>query len=175
MNQLKTYFNLKDKKRTNHPNKVVVHHTGGINNNPSADTSHHTAKMVENYHLSLGWEGIGYHWFIERDGTEWQGRPEHRHGAHTIGQNKKSIGICLAGNFDVTKPTEAQEMALTARLNKIVAKTGIKTIEPHRKYAKKTCYGSKLSDTWASDLIINPLAEYTIKELIDEILRRIRR
>jgi len=27
-------------------------------------------------------------------------------------------------------------------------------IYPHRKFAKKTCYGNRLSDTWASELMV---------------------
>jgi hypothetical protein len=44
---------------------------------------------------------IGYHWFIRRDGTAEEGRPEIEQGAHVIGQTVGKIGICWgrAGNW----------------------------------------------------------------------------
>ena len=52
----------------NIPEYIIVHHTGGTDDNPLADTSHHTFEIVDAYHKSLGWDGIGYNWFIEKDG-----------------------------------------------------------------------------------------------------------
>src|SRR3990167_536089 len=120
MNETNTYFRLKNKPQDNFPIKIFVHHTGGTSNpkNDLADTSHHTAQIVEAGHIKQGWEGLSYHEFIEKDGDVWLGRPETYHGAHIKEDNwnKKSIAICLAGNFDVTLPTEAQKKSLTERL-----------------------------------------------------------
>ena len=41
-------------------------------------------------HLNFGWDGIGYHKIIRRDGTLENGRPEFWVGAHTYGLNEKS-------------------------------------------------------------------------------------
>src|SRR3990172_1199583 len=109
LNETNTYKKLKNKPQDNFPVRVFVHHTGGTKNDPLADTSHHTAVIVEAGHINTnGWEGLGYQEFIEKDGKVWLGRPATYHGAHVKenGWNKKSIGICLAGNFDVTLPTE---------------------------------------------------------------------
>jgi hypothetical protein len=77
------------------------------------------------------------------------------HGAHTKGHNTTSIGVCLAGNFDATLPTKAQEKALTGLLKEIMERWDIQYSEiyPHRKFANKTCYGNKLDDQWASMLV----------------------
>jgi len=153
MNQTKTYLKLKDKARTNYPTMIIVHHSGGTDKYPLMDTSNHTAAMMEEWHLSNGWEGLGYHYVIHKDGEIWLGRPEHYHGSHCVGHNSDSIGICLAGNFDLTLPTQAQIDSLIKILKSIKERYNIKEIVPHRKFSNKTCYGKNLSDTWASDLI----------------------
>lgn len=139
----------------NKPEFIIVHHTGGTDANPLADTSHHTFKIVDDYHKSLGWGGIGYHYFIELDGKITQGRKDTEEGAHTIGYNKKSIGICLAGNFDTTLPSPAQITALTALLKEKMVQYSIQSekILPHRHFASKTCYGRRLADNWARNLV----------------------
>jgi len=139
----------------NTPTKIIVHHTGGTDAYPLMDTSHHTIDDVRAWHLSKGWDDIGYHWFINKAGDVDMGRPEDMHGAHCVGQNTKSIGICLAGNFDATLPTPAQEDALKELLGEIMERWNIPYAEiyPHRKFANKTCHGTKLNDNWASMLM----------------------
>ena len=143
----------------NTPDKIIVHHTGGTDTNPLADTSHHTFEMVDTLHRSFGWGGCGYHYFIEKDGRIRQGRDDKEEGAHTKGQNKTSIGICLAGNFDATLPTPEQIASLKTLLKQKVNNHLInpENIFPHRHFATKTCYGNKLSDSWARDLIKEPV------------------
>lgn len=138
----------------NIPAWLIIHHTGGTDANPLADTSHHTFKTVQQYHISKGWEDIGYHFYIEKDGTLMLGRAENYHGAHTLGYNTKSLGICLAGNFDFSRPTEAQEKTLKILLQDLCAKYLIprENIVPHRRFAEKSCYGVNLTDDWAAKL-----------------------
>lgn len=172
--QTATYLKFKDKPQDNFPQFLVVHHTGGEN---GVDTSNQTAQIVEEYHLSLGWEGIGYQFYIEKDGDVWAGRPETYHGAHVkeLGMNKKSIGICLAGNFDVTLPSQVQITSLTQLLKDMVAKYNIPAMNifPHRKYALnpngtpyKSCFGWKLGDNWARDLVATVTPPVVDKEQI---------
>ena len=169
----------------NKPIYLIVHHSGGTDANPLADTSNHTFEIINEYHKqkwnfksSLGYY-IGYHYFIDKNGNVTQGRADTDEGAHTKGYNAKSIGICLAGNFDATLPTPAQIEALKALLLRLSNKYGItnENIVPHRKFANKTCYGRKLSDDWARNLVavaaVNELAQFTTVELINELKRRI--
>lgn len=155
----------------NKPEWLIIHHTGGTSTEPLADTSHHTLEIVNKYHKSLGWEMIGYHYFIEKGGALRKGRPEHYHGAHTLGYNRKSIGICLAGNFDLTLPTEEQITTLTGLLTALKKAYSIpsENIVPHRKFAKKTCYGSKLADNWAEELVKPKFTKEDIIKRIDEL------
>lgn len=41
-----------------------------------------------------------FRFLIGGDGSVYEGRGWHKVGAHTIGYNKKSIGIALIGNFE---------------------------------------------------------------------------
>lgn len=163
----------------NTPKKVFIHHTGGTDANPMADTSHHTFEQVKSWHLAKGWDDIGYHYFYEKDGTERTGRPETMHGAHARGYNTSSLGLCMAGNFDLTLPTRAQEVSLVSRLQKIQKKWGIDSVNflPHRSVANKTCYGQRLGDDWAQKLYkaavpIDPLDGFSTATLLTEAAGR---
>lgn len=146
---------------TNKPTFLIVHHTGGTDADPKADTSHHTFEVVDDWHRQLWNEKsslghfIGYHYFIDKTGKVTQGRGDKDEGLHTKSYNLKSLGICLAGNFDVTKPTKAQETALRTLLQAKTAEYGIpvENILPHRRFANKSCYGNLLSGTWAQELL----------------------
>jgi N-acetylmuramoyl-L-alanine amidase len=177
-----TFKRLKNKKQDNFPKFLFVHHSGGTDVDPLADTSSHTAKGMELWHVGKGWEGLGYHFVIHKDGDIWKGRPEHYHAAHAKGYNSQSIGICLSGNFDATMPTEAQEESLRALLKKLSAKYDIEPskIRPHRSVANKTCYGNKLSDIWARELLNNnheckpALEDAGWNETVDHLIKLIK-
>lgn len=145
----------------NIPNKIIVHHTGGSDANPLQDSSNFTVQQCNELHKkfgmksSLGW-WVGYHYYIAKNGTVTQTRSHTDIGAHTVGYNSQSIGVCLAGNFDATLPTDTQTQSLKNLLIKLTTDLKIlkSEIYPHRKFAQKTCYGKKLSDTWARDLVV---------------------
>lgn len=166
-----TYKNLINKTPTNNPVEIIVHHTGGTDKYPLMDTSHHTAQDIEKWHLSLGWEGIGYHYIIHKDGEVWKGRPEHRHGAHCLGKNTSSLGICLSGNFDLTLPTKEQENSLRTLLKALMNRYAIKSVVPHREYQNKTCFGKNLKADWAFNLTIeNDILKQERKEMIKKLV-----
>jgi len=147
-------------KKDNFPKFIVVHHSAsGVDN----------ADSIQRYHITDPghlWENTGYHWIINRGGLLVAGRPENYHGAHVAEQNmnRQSIGICLCGNFDKNLPDEGQIKTLTQLLKDLMAKYNIPamSIFPHRHYALnsngtpyKSCYGSKLGESWARDLVSN--------------------
>jgi hypothetical protein len=54
---------------------------------------------------------IGYHEGVELVDDAYEalmGRPWDRIGAHTLGQNYRSLGLCLIGNFDLEEPPPKQ-------------------------------------------------------------------
>lgn len=145
----------------NRPKEIILHHTGGTDAQPLADSSNFTVKQCDelhrvkfNYKSSLGWY-VGYHYYIDKLGGVTQCRADTDAGAHTVGRNVDSIGICLAGNFDAFMPTPAQVESLKVLVNQLSKKFDIKVVNPHRKYAVKTCYGNKLPDDWGQKLLVN--------------------
>ncbi len=54
-------------------------------------------KEIREWHLARGFNDIGYHYVIRRDGTIESGRPLEKPGAHAAGYNSYSVGICYAG------------------------------------------------------------------------------
>lgn len=71
-------------------NKIIVHCSAtGINT---------TTEQITNVHRNLNhWSDNGYHFVIEHDGTICHARPVETIGAHCLGQNQDSIGVCLVG------------------------------------------------------------------------------
>lgn len=61
-----------------------------------------TASDIHTMHQGFGWDGIGYHAVIIKDGTIEQGRPHFWTGAHVYGHNTESLGVCLIGRDDFT-------------------------------------------------------------------------
>ena len=64
-----------------------------------------SAEDIDKWHkrrVSHGvhWKGIGYHYVVRRDGTIETGRKLSEEGAHCVGHNKYSIGICYEGGLD---------------------------------------------------------------------------
>ena len=57
-------------------------------------------KEIRKWHVEdNGWDAVGYHYIIRRDGTQEVGRPEAFQGAHAPAVNSKSIGVCLVGGM----------------------------------------------------------------------------
>ena len=59
-----------------------------------------TIEQLEACHKARGFQSVGYHYYITKDGTLYPGRPESQMGAHAKGFNAHSIGICYEGGLD---------------------------------------------------------------------------
>ena len=59
-----------------------------------------SAKDIDDWHKDKGWKGIGYHFVVRRDGTVETGRRLEEIGAHCVGHNRHSIGICYEGGLN---------------------------------------------------------------------------
>lgn len=62
-----------------------------------SDAAGQDVAEIRRWHLLRSFHDIGYHYVIVRDGAVQKGRPEFEVGAHTMGFNHDSIGICLVG------------------------------------------------------------------------------
>lgn len=74
-----------------HLDTIVVHSTATP---PQMDVG---VGEVRKWHLERGFEDVGYHYVIRRDGRIERGRDLDVVGAHCQGSNIHSIGICYAG------------------------------------------------------------------------------
>ena len=82
---------------------IVLHHEEG----------HMDVYAVHDYHKNVrGWAGIGYNFFVACDGQVFRGRPIDTIGAHTLGYNHKSIGICAEGMYMTETMPEVQKQAI---------------------------------------------------------------
>ena len=78
----------------------------------------YTEEMLLRDHLARKFKGIGYHFYIRKDGRRVQGRKLLEVGAHAVPYNRCSIGVCYEGGLDENgRPcntmTEKQRTELT--------------------------------------------------------------
>lgn len=119
-------------KRNGEINEIIIHHSAGENT---------SIYDIDRMHDDKGWGGIGYNFYIRSDGTIFKGRDLAYSGAHCIGKNDTSIGICLEGNFDNHEPTDEQMGALLALTLNLSKEYDIIKISPHREYNSTNCPG----------------------------------
>ena len=104
-----------------------------------------TVEDITRWHKARGFATIGYHYVIYRDGSIHEGRPLEQIGAHCVGHNKHSIGICYIGGCasDGKTPkdtrTPEQKEALLALLRRLKTRFPNATIHGHRDFAAKAC------------------------------------
>jgi len=81
--------------------KLIVVHTSATL--PHQDIG---VKEIDKMHKAKGWDGIGYHTVIRKNGTLEHGRDLTEVGAHVYGYNRNSIGICMVGGVDSNNKAE---------------------------------------------------------------------
>jgi len=128
---------------------IVIHHSASANGSATAFDREHRAK---------GWDELGYH-FVVGNGTQsgngqvevgprW---PKQKWGAHAKTADNKyndyGIGICLVGNFEEQRPTQAQ-LASLAKLVAYLEKTYKITpdrVVGHRDTKQTLCPGENVN------------------------------
>src|SRR3990167_3494834 len=126
---------------------ISLHHTSVSSLQPQYQVVEDYHKGLYNMPSSLG-KFCCYNYFIERDGKVIKARADEDEGCHTIGWNKKSIGVCLSGNFSSEFPTKPQIDAV----NELTRKYQL-PVKFHRSLqVNRTCPGS--------NLIIEKIFEY---------------
>lgn len=114
--------------------QIVLHHSGV--------TVRQSVETIHNYHkYTNGWSGIGYHFYIRTTGEIYRGRPENTVGAHAVGANYNSIGICFEGNFSKEKMGEKQIKAGQELIAYLKEKYDISKVVGHRDIDNSECPG----------------------------------
>lgn len=127
----KTMKTLSDDLQYNIPIFIVLHST----------EKHSTYESLYNLHTqTYGWKGVGYHIFIT-NGRAYQSRDLGREGAHCLGLNFNSIGLCI--NTKDLEPSETDKQLARYIVEKIKSKYGFLQMISHTKAQLR--YINKLS------------------------------
>lgn len=100
---------------------------------------------IDKWHREKGWKCCGYNYVIDLDGQVEIGRPITMDGAHCVGYNNHSIGICYIGGLDKSgrakdTRTDAQKASLATLVYRFIEKYPIVEVLGHRDTgAKKDC------------------------------------
>lgn len=118
--------------------KIIIHCSA------TKQGQHVTVADIDRWHKARGFAQIGYHFVIYIDGTVHTGRRIALMGAHCLGQNAHSIGICYIGGLDQDgKPkdtrTPQQKEALYKLLDDLKSQYPGVTIHGHNQFANKAC------------------------------------
>ena len=118
--------------------EIIIHCSASVY---GADWS---AADIDKLHRQRGFKCIGYHYVIRLNGEIERGRNIEAVGAHCLGHNQHSIGICYIGGLDkLGRPSDTrtpeQKRALTALLYILHSAYPKATIHGHREFAAKAC------------------------------------
>lgn len=128
-NSNKTLRNIADIKR-------IILHNSGV-------TVLQTIETIHNYHKNTrGYAGIGYHFYIRKDGTIYEGRPVEYVGAHARNNNSDSIGICFEGKFDEEIMPEVQLKAGQELVEYLKEQYNITKVQKHSDVCNTSCPGA---------------------------------
>ncbi|MFA5450599.1 MAG: N-acetylmuramoyl-L-alanine amidase [Dehalococcoidales bacterium] len=107
------------KRNSRNINLIVIHCSA------TSELKDYTPEMMERDHRERGFNSAGYHFYIRRSGYRHPLRPLQLVGAHVLGFNKESIGVCYEGGINAKgKPadtrTDAQKEAMKQLLEELV-------------------------------------------------------
>ena len=104
------------------------------------------------WHKERGFRTIGYHYVVYTDGSIHCGRPVEEIGAHCLGQNRNSIGICYIGGLDsrhlLPKDTRtpAQKDSLRMLVERLRKEYPGASVHGHKEFAAKACPCFEIDD-----------------------------
>ncbi len=106
----------------------------------SDNPDHDDVSVMQEWHVEgRGWEDVGYHFFVRKDGTLQEGRSLEKIPAAQAGNNTDTIAICLHGLAE-ERFTKAQFDTLIRLCSEIdVAYDSLVTFHGHCEVSSKTC------------------------------------
>ncbi|WP_315117448.1 N-acetylmuramoyl-L-alanine amidase, partial [uncultured Clostridium sp.] len=116
----------------NNPKMIVLHH---------AEASKCSIEDIHRWHLNNGWAGCGYHYFIDKQGNIWIGRPDDAIGAHTAGSNTNTLGVCAEGSYNKEAMPEIQKKAIIELCKYLCNKYDISSVKGHGELMATDCPG----------------------------------
>lgn len=133
-------------------NEVSYNWNGSFANRTQTDyiILHHRAgdgdvQSIHSQHIKQGWAGIGYHFYVRKDGSVYRGRPLNAAGAHCaascVNYNFVSVGVCFEGNFENETMSDLQLTAgieIVEYLKEVYPDAEVKA---HRDFMGTSCPG----------------------------------
>ncbi|MCU7839769.1 MAG: N-acetylmuramoyl-L-alanine amidase [Candidatus Thiodiazotropha sp. (ex Troendleina suluensis)] len=128
-------------------------HTIAIHCSDTPNEREVSAADIHRWHRNKGWDGIGYHGVIKRSGKVERGRPPYWKGAHVVGHNRGSLGICLIGRDQFT---DNQLEALNALLTELIDLYPSAEIVGHRDLDdRKPCPNFNVKHWWKTGEVVS--------------------
>lgn len=141
-------------KKRNKTEYIILHHR----------TADGDVLSIHNGHIANGWSGIGYHFYVRKDGSVYRGRPIAMEGAHCTGYNGNSVGVCFEGNYQTeNQMPEAQKRAgkdVISYLKNVYPKAQVRK---HCDFVSTACPGVK----FPFDEIRKGVTEMSVEEAIE--------
>lgn len=108
------------------------------------ETRNTPAEEIDRWHKQQGYDCIGYHFYIRRNGGLYVGRALNEVGAHCQGHNQQSVGICYEGGIRNGKPcdtrTPEQKIMMSALCTALaIVFPTITGLHGHNDFAAKAC------------------------------------
>lgn len=110
-------------------------HTIVLHCSASDNDKDDNVQTIDRWHKARGFDGIGYHYYINKDGVLFKGRDLKRDGAHVKGFNKGTIGVCLAG---LTEFGQDQFNTCSGLITALRSEHGNLDVVPHRTLCSQT-------------------------------------
>lgn len=126
-------FNMNKIAYGNKPTSIVLHH---------AEASNCSVQDVHSWHRNQGWAGIGYHYFVRKNGEIFKGREDNWIGSHCLGHNQNTIGVCFEGAYNKEKMPQAQINAGRELVSYLKSKYGISKVYRHKDLNSTDCPGA---------------------------------
>lgn len=134
-------------------NRIIIHCSA------TPEGKDYTVDTIRKWHKQKGYVDIGYHYVIYRDGSIMKGRPLDKVGAHTVGYNTGSIGICYIGGLakDCKTPkdtrTKEQKESLLKLVYSLKEQFPNATIHGHNEFAAKACPSFNVQDWYKKEYL----------------------
>lgn len=111
---------------------IVLHHRAGEGD----------VESIHRTHIARGWAGIGYHFYVRKNGEVFRGRPINTAGAHCVDCNKMSVAICFEGNFEKENTMPAVQIKAGQELVSCLKQIyPLATVKRHRDFGGTACPG----------------------------------
>lgn len=143
---------------------IVLHH---------AEADGCTVYDINRWHKANGWAGIGYHFYVRKDGSIYTGRGIDTIGAHAGSNsskptykyanwaNQETLGICAEGRYTKEEMPTIQKKAIVWLCKYCIEKyPSIEKIYKHKEISSTDCPGDKYPFDEIVHLVWNADKEY---------------